>query len=70
MSLILVLTIGQAVSSTVAWIGFYAGTRTLPGGRAHQSRWIIGSAVAAGAWLVGVFLLGAAGAFRKDALPP
>jgi hypothetical protein len=72
MSLILVLTIGQAVSSTLAWIGFYAGIRALPGGRARQSRWIIfiGSAVVAAAWFVGVFLLGAAGAFRNDALPP
>jgi hypothetical protein len=70
MSLVLVLTIGQAVSSTLVWIGFYAGIRALPGGRARQSRWIIGSAVVAAAWLVGVFLLGAAGAFRNDALPP
>jgi hypothetical protein len=45
MSLILVLTIGQAISSTLAWIGFYAAIRALPGGRARQSRWIIGSAV-------------------------
>ena len=67
MSLILVLTIGQAVSSTLAWIGFYAGIRALPGGRARQSRWIIGSAAVAAAWLVGVFLLGAAG---NDVLPP
>jgi hypothetical protein len=64
------LTIGQAVSSTLAWIGLYAGMRALPGGRARQSRWIIGSAVVAAAWLAGVFLLGAAGAFRNDALPP
>jgi hypothetical protein len=42
MSLILVLTIGQAVSSTLTWIGFYAGIRASPGGRARQSRWIIG----------------------------
>jgi hypothetical protein len=70
MLLILVLTIGQAVSSTLAWIGFYAGIRALPGGRTRQSRWIIGSAVVAAAWLIGVFLLGAAGAFRNDALPP
>jgi hypothetical protein len=70
MSLILVLTIGQAVSSTLAWIGFYAGIRALPDGIARQSRWIIGSAVVAAAWLIGVFLLGAAGAFRNDAVPP
>jgi len=70
MSLILILTMGQAVSSTLAWIGFYAGIRALPGGRARQSRWIIGSAVVAAAWLVGVFLLGAGGAFRNDVQPP
>jgi hypothetical protein len=58
------------VSSTLAWIGFYAGIRALPGGRARQSRWIIGSAAVAAAWLVGVFLLGAAGAFRNDAPQP
>jgi len=70
MWLILILTIGQAVSSTLAWIGFYAGVRTLPGARARQSRWIIGSAVVTAAWLVGVFLLGAADVFRNGALPP
>ena len=70
MWLILILTIGQAVSSTLAWIGFYAGVRTLPGARARQARWIIGSAVVGAAWLVGVFLLGAADIFRNDALPP
>jgi len=70
MSLILILTIGQAVSSTLAWIGFYAGIRALPSGKARQSPWIIGSAVVAAAWLIGVFLLGAAGVFRNDALPP
>jgi hypothetical protein len=70
MSLILVLTIGQAVSSTLAWIGFYAGIRTLPGGRARQSRWVIGSAAVSAAWLVGVFLLGGADVFRNDVLPP
>ena len=58
------------MSSTLAWIGFYAGVRALPGERERQSRWIIGSAVVAATWLVGVFLLGAAGAFRNDALPP
>jgi hypothetical protein len=70
MWLILILTIGQAVSSTLAWIGFYAGVRTLPAARARQARWIIGSAVVAAAWLVGVFLLGAADVFRNDGLPP
>src|SRR5215831_6747741 len=70
MSLILVQTIVQAVNSTLTWIGFYVGIRALPGARARQSRWIIGSAVVAAAWLVGVFLLGAADVFRNDVLPP
>ena len=58
------------MSSTLAWIGFYAGIRALPGARARQLRWIIGSAAVAAAWLLAVFLLGAVGAFRNDALPP
>src|SRR5215831_10831674 len=66
MSLILIQTIVQAVNSTLTWLGFYVGIRALPGARARQSHWIIGSAVVAAAWLVGVFLLGAADAFRND----
>jgi hypothetical protein len=70
MSLILIQTIVQAVSSTLTWLGFYVGIRALPGAKARQSRWIIGSAVVAAAWLVGVFLLAAADFFRNDVLPP
>ncbi|HEV2616657.1 MAG TPA: hypothetical protein VGU63_08630 [Candidatus Acidoferrales bacterium] len=66
MSLIVIVIMVQAVSSTLAWLGFYVGIRALPGARARQSRWITGSAVVAAAWLVGVFLLGAAG---NDVLP-
>src|SRR5262245_16046470 len=69
MSLILVQTIVQAVNSTLTWIGFYVGIRALPGARARQSRWIVGSAVVAAAWLIGVFLLGAADVFRNDVAP-
>ena len=67
MSLILIQTIVQSVSSTLTWIGFYAGARALPAG-ARRSRWIVGSAVVAAAWLVGAFLLGAADVFRNDVL--
>src|SRR5262249_59486446 len=67
MSLIVIVIIVEAVSSTLAWLGFYIGIRALPGGRAGESRWIIGSAVVAAAWLVGVFLFGGAG---NDVLPP
>lgn len=67
MSLIVIVIIVQAVSSTLAWIGFYTGICALPGAKARQWRWIIGSAVVAAAWLVGVFLLGDAG---NEVLPP
>ena len=67
MSLILIVTIVLAVSSTLAWVGFYAGVRALPGATARQSRWIVGSALVAVAWLFGVLLLGGAG---NDVLPP
>src|SRR5215470_19866754 len=67
MSLIVIVIIVQAVSSTLAWLGFYLGIRALPDARARQSRWILGSAMVAAAWLVGVFLLGGAG---NDVLPP
>ncbi|HKT37648.1 MAG TPA: hypothetical protein VJR48_04705 [Ktedonobacterales bacterium] len=67
MSLIVIVIIVQAVSSTLAWLGFYIGIRALPGARARQSCWISASAVIVAAWLVGVFLLGVAG---SDVLPP
>src|SRR5215472_11063728 len=69
MSLIVIVIIAQAVSSTLAWLGFYVGIRALPGARARQSRWIVGSAMVAAAWLIGVFLLGAADAFRNAVAP-
>ena len=57
MSLILIQTIVQAVSSTLTWLGFSIGIRALPDVRARKSHWIIGSAVVAAAWLAGVFLV-------------
>ena len=45
MSLIVIVIIVQAVSSTLAWLGFSVGIRALPGTRTRPSRWIIGSAV-------------------------
>src|SRR5215472_6451192 len=54
MSLIVIVIIAQAVSSTLAWLGFYVGIRALPGARARQSRWVLGSAMVAAAWLIGI----------------
>ena len=59
MSLIVMVLIILAVSSALAWFGFYVGIRALPGDTTRHSRWIIGSAVVAIAWLLGVSLLGA-----------
>lgn len=67
MSLILIVTIVLAVSSTLAWVGFYVGICALPEPTARQRRWIIGSVVVAAAWLLVVLLLGGTG---KDVLPP
>ena len=68
MSLILIQTIVQSVGSTIAWFGFSIGIRALPGSKARQWRWTIGSAVVAAVWLIGVFLLGAGNVFRNDVL--
>jgi hypothetical protein len=70
MSFILIQSIVLTVSSTLIWLGFYYGIRTLPGAKARQQRWIVSSAVLAAAWLFGISLLGAANFFRSDVLPP
>lgn len=70
MFLVVVQAIVQAVSSTLHWLGLYVGVRSLPDKKARRSRWIIGSAVFASVWLVGVFLLAAANFFRNNATPP
>ena len=67
MSLILIVTIVLAVSSTLACVCFCVGIRALPGATVRQSRWIIGSVLVAAAWLLGVLLLGGAG---NGVLPP
>ncbi len=65
MFLVVLQAIVQTMSSTLHWLGLYVGVRNLPGAKARQSRWIIGSAVISAVWLVGAFLLGAA-----NVLPP
>ena len=66
MTLILLQTIIQSVSSTLYWIGLYAGIRALPGDNSRRLRWIIGSAIVLVAWLVGAVLLAANDVFRAD----
>ena len=67
MTLILLQAIIQSVSSTLYWIGLYAGIRALPGDSSRRLRWTVGTAVVMVTWLVGVMLLAANDAFRNDA---
>jgi hypothetical protein len=67
MTLILLQTIIQTISSTLYWIGISVGIRALPGEKSLRARWTIGSAAVLAVWLVGVMLLAANGVFRVDA---
>ena len=67
MTLILLQTVIQSISSTLYWVGFYLGIRALPGDDWRRQRWAIGSAMILTAWLVGIMLLAASGFFRPDA---
>jgi hypothetical protein len=67
MTLILLQTMIQSVSSTLYWIGLYVGIRALPGDNSRRLRWIVGSAIVLVVWLVGVMLLAANDTFRNDA---
>ena len=69
MTLILLQAMIQSVSSTLVWVGFYAGIRALPGEPRRRLGWAIGSAIIFAAWLVGVVLLGGNDFFRFDIRP-
>jgi hypothetical protein len=66
MTLILIQVMVQSITSTLHWIGFCIGVRGLPGDKARQRSWIIGSAIVFAAWLFGVVLLAADDLFRSD----
>jgi hypothetical protein len=67
MTLVLIQTIIQSISSTLHWLGFYVGIRALPDDKSRRARWAVGSAVVFAVWLVGVVLLAANDVFRTDA---
>jgi hypothetical protein len=69
MTLILLQTMIQSISSTLHWVGFYVGIRALPGDQGRRRRWAIGSAIVFAAWLIGAVLLAANGLFRFDVWP-
>jgi hypothetical protein len=64
MTLILLQTMIQSIASTLNWVGFYVGIRSLPGDPWRRRRWAIGSAIIFAAWLVGVMLLAGNDFFR------
>jgi hypothetical protein len=70
MTLILTQVIIQSVSSTLYWIGFYVGIRTLPSDKSRQWRWVVGSAILLAVWLFAIVLLASQNVFRNDVLPP
>jgi hypothetical protein len=69
MVLVLLQTMIQSISSTLTWVGLYAGIRALPGDRWRRRRWAIGSAIIFAAWLIGIVLLAGNGFFRFDVWP-
>ena len=70
MTLALLQTIIQSVSSTLYWIGLSAGIRALPGERSRRRRWMIGSAVALAVWLIAIVLAAGNGFFDGGGRPP
>jgi len=67
MTLVLLQTIIQSISSTLYWIGLYVGIRALPGDKSRRLSWSVGSAAVLVVWLVAIMLLAANGVFRTDA---
>ena len=70
MTLVILQIVTQSISSTLQWLGFYFGMRALDGSEARKRAWIVGSAVVALVWLLGILLLAANDFFRDDVTPP
>ena len=70
MTLVILQIVTQSISSTLQWLGFYFGIRALDGSKARKRAWIVGSAIIAFAWLLGILLLAANDFFRDDVTPP
>jgi hypothetical protein len=69
-TLILFQTVIQGISSTLHWLGLAAGIRASVTARAPRWSWLIGSAVFALAWLLGIMLLASNDVFRGGVWPP
>ena len=69
MTLILVQVILQSISSTLQWVGFYVGIRTLPRDESRRRLWIITSAIVFGAWLFAIVLQASQNVLLNDVRP-
>src|ERR1700758_1792936 len=65
-----IMIVWRSIASTLHWLGFYFGTRSLPGPDARRWAWVFGSAVLEIAWWSGALLLASNNFFRNDAFPP
>jgi hypothetical protein len=70
MTPVILQTALQAIASTLHWLGFSFGARSLPGSDGRRRAWIFGAAILALAWLLAALLLAANDYFRNDLLPP
>jgi len=69
-TLILIQIIVQSIGSTLQWLGFYAGIRTLPEDKSRRTRWVVGSAIVFAAWLFAIVLLASQNVFRTEIRSP
>jgi hypothetical protein len=65
-----IMIVWRSIASTLHWLGFYFGTRSLPGPDARRWAWVFGSAVLEIAWWSGALLLASNNFFRNDVFPP
>jgi len=70
MTLIIVQTVFQSITSTLHWLGFFSGIRALDGSKARKWVWTFGSAIFAFTMLLGILLLASDNFFRNDVAPP
>jgi hypothetical protein len=70
MTLVILQTMIQSISSTLYWLGFFSGVRALDAPKARKWVWVFGSAIFAIAWLLGILLLASDNFFRNDVTPP
>src|ERR1700756_2590288 len=69
MTLLIFQIVVQSIASTLHWLGFYFGARSLPGADRRRWAWISGSAIVAIAWFLVALLLASNNYFSHEAFP-